>query len=480
MVRSLSQGTYAILDTETTGMSASYGHIIELGILRIENGEVVKTFNSLIKPGRPISHTIMGITGITNEELEQAPTFEDVAEEVLELLDDAVLVAHNARFDYSFIKAEFARLEQRYTAKTLCTVKLSRFMFPQQAYHNLDALIEAHSLTCKARHRAFDDAEVLWQFFQTVEKKHGEELLTSSINRALKRHTLPSHLDPELIKNIPNTPGVYIFYNAEGDVLYVGKSIKMRTRVLSHFSNDVRSGKELTLCQETADIEYRETSGELSALFLESQLVKEFSPVYNRALRHVRELAVATRQKNEESYATLSLEYTGEIDPNTLPHVLAVCRSKAQAKALLRKIAKDHGLCEKLMGLEKSAGACFGAQIGKCRGACVGKEGAESYNKRFEKAFSRYKIKAWPFNGPIAVRDEAEEGEGVAYVVDNWCLTEVIHYSDDTQSSQPLSTMFDLDSYKIFSRFLLDKKNAGKIVPLEGIHRLPTDTILTY
>lgn len=469
MVRSLRKGTFAIVDTETTGMSATYGQIIEIGILRVENGEVVKTFNSLIKPGRPISHTIMGITGITNEELEDAPTFEDVAEEVFDLLDEAILVAHNARFDYSFIKAEFARLEQRYTAKTLCTVKLSRRMFPEQAYHNLDSVIEAHNLTCKARHRAFDDAEVLWQFFNAIEKKHGEEVLTTAINGALKRHTLPSHLDPDLIKSIPNTPGVYIFYNAEGDVLYVGKSIKMRTRVLSHFSNDVRSGKELNLCQETADIEYRETNGELSALFLESQLVKEFSPVYNRALRHVRELAVAMRTKNDDAYTTLLLEYTGEIEPHNLSHVLAVCRSKAQAKALLRKIAKDHGLCEKLMGLEKGSGACFGQQIGRCLGACVGKESAESYNKRFEKAFSRYKIKSWPFNGPIAVRDESEEGEGVAYVVDNWCLTEVIQYSGDMQSSQALSTMFDLDSYKIFSRFLLDKKNAQKIVPFEGV-----------
>jgi DNA polymerase-3 subunit epsilon len=466
MVQSLSKGTYAIVDTETTGLSAGSGQIIEIGILRVENGEVVRTLKTLVNPGRTLSHTIVGITGITDAELEGAPYFEDIAEEVYDLLHGAVFVAHNARFDYSFIKAEFARLGQKYTAKTLCTVKLSRLMFPEQQYHNLDAVMEAHGLSCSARHRAYEDAEVLLQFFKAVEKTHGEEFLTAHINRALKRHTLPANISPELIKAIPNTPGVYIFYNAEGDVLYVGKSIKMRSRVLSHFAGDVESGKELRMCQETADIEFRETSGELSALFLESQLVKELSPVYNRMLREVKELAVIMKKFDEKGYATLTIEYTGEIDQEELKSVLAVCRSKVQAKAFLRTLVKEYGLCSKLMGLEKTNGACFGRQLLSCKGACLGEEDAKAYNKRFDKAFARYKIKSWPFMGPVAIKDEAEEGEGTAYVVDNWCLTEVIEYSGDQKSSQKVSSMFDLDSYKILSRFILNPKNARSLVQL--------------
>lgn len=469
MVQSLAKGTYAIVDTETTGMSASAGQIIEIGILRVENGEVVRTLKTLVNPGRLLSHTIVGITGITDEELMHAPAFEDIAEEVFDLLDGAVLVAHNARFDYSFIKSEFERLGKKYRAKTLCTVKLSRLMFPEQQYHNLDAVMEAHGLACSARHRAFEDAEVLLRFFEAVEKSHGEEFLTNAINHALKRHTLPANISPELIKSIPNTPGVYIFYNTEGDVLYVGKSIKMRSRVLSHFANDVNAGKELRMCQETADIECRETSGELSALFLESQLVKELSPVYNRLLREVKELAVIMRRTNEQGYATLSIEYTGEINKEELKNVLAVCRSKVQAKAFLRKLLKDHTLCSKLMGIEKtSVGACFGRQLLTCRGACIGEEDAKAYNKRFDKAFARYKIKSWPFMGPVAIKDEAEEGEGTAYVVDQWCLTEVISYSADQKSSQKVESMFDLDSYKILSRFMLNPKNARNLVELRN------------
>ncbi len=467
MVRSLSSGTYAIVDTETTGMSALRGQIIEIGILRVENGEVVKTFKTLINPGRLLSHTIVGITGITDAELEHAPYFEDVAEEIHELLDGAILVAHNARFDYSFIKAEFSRLERKYNAKTLCTVKLSRLLFPEQGAHNLDAVMEAHGLTCAARHRAFGDAEVLWKFFEAVERSHGEEFVTSGINRALKRHTLPAQLDPALVSAIPNGPGVYIFYGAAGEVLYVGKSVTLRTRVLSHFSGDTESPKEMHMCQETADIEYRETAGELSALFLESKLIKELSPVYNRALRRVKELAIVSRRKTEAGYSSISIDYAGEIDPAELSQILSVCRSAKQAKAFLQKLVKEHNLCNKLLGLEKGEGACFGSQIEICRGACLGREDPSIYNARFDRAFARYKIKSWPFAGPIVVKDESEDGEeGTAYVVNNWCLTEVIDYTGDSQSSEKMSAMFDLDSYKIFSRFLLNPKNSRYLVEM--------------
>lgn len=466
MVRSLSTGTYAIVDTETTGLSASRGQIIEIGILRVENGEVVKTFKSLINPGRLLSHTIAGITGITDAELEHAPYFEDVAEEIADMLHGAILIAHNARFDYSFIKGEFTRLGQKYTAKTLCTVKLSRLMFPAQRAHNLDAVMEEHGIECAARHRAFEDAEVLWHFFRAAEEKLGADAVLGHINRALKRHTLPAQLDPATVATIPNRPGVYIFYGQGGEVLYVGKSVTLRTRVLSHFSGDTGNARELAMCQETADIEYRETSGELSALFLESKLIKELSPVYNRALRRVRELAVIKKIPTSAGYDSLAVEYTGDIDQEALPNILAVCRSQAQAKAFLRKVVKEHNLCSKLLGLEKGDGACFGRQLEACLGACIGEEDPAAYNKRFKKAFARYRIKAWPFAGPIMVKDESEEGEGTAYVVNNWCLTEVIDYTGDSKSSQKVSAMFDLDSYKIFSRFLLDPKNSRKLVEM--------------
>jgi len=465
-MKSLESNTYAIVDTETTGTSPAFGEIIEIGILRIENGEVVKKYQTLIRPTRRVSYTITGVTGITNEQLESAPSFSEVADDIFDMLDGAVFVAHNARFDYGFLKTEFARIAHPFTAKTLCTVKLSRLLYPEQARHNLDAIIEAHGLTCKTRHRAMDDAQALWDFIEAAEKSVGEGEVLSGINRILKKPTLPVGLNPALFKGMPNTPGVYIFYGEGGEVLYVGKSVKVRSRVLSHFSNDFASPKEMRMCADTVHIECRETSGELSALFLESQLVKDLLPTYNRMLRRAKQLAVVRRACTPDGYASVTLEYTGELDPMSLSSVVSVCRSKAQAKSFLRSMVKEKGLCGKLLGLESGRGSCFGRQIETCQGACIGKEAVEVYNERFDAAFKKYQFKTWPFRGPIVIRDESDTLDGVAYVVHNWCLTEIIEYSDDSASSQKLAVVFDLDSYKILARFLKDRKSRGRVSEL--------------
>lgn len=466
MLESLRSRTYAIVDTETTGTSAAYHNIIEIGILRIEDGVVTKRYHTLIKPERRISHTIAGITGLTNEDLEDAPRFEQVAHKIQEMLEGAVLVAHNARFDYSFLKAEFARHETPYKAKTLCTVKLSRTLYPRQAHHNLDAVMEAHSIVCAKRHRAMEDAEVVWEFLQKAESAVGQERMAQVVARALETHTLPAHINREMVRGIPNRPGVYIFYGAEGEVLYVGKSVTLRTRVLSHFSGDYASERELRMCQETVRIEHKETSGELSALFLESRLVKDLQPVYNRMLRKTKELALVVANENADGYLAADVEYRSEIERRDFGRVYGVCRSRAQAKAFLRTMAKEHGLCNKLLGVEKGVGACFGRQIELCRGACIHAETPESYNRRVARAFSKHKIRSWPFAGAIVVRDESEDGEGTAYVVNQWCLMEIISYSQGHVSRERVEAVFDFDSYRILSRFLLDERKSKRAVSL--------------
>ncbi|MDB5225167.1 MAG: polC [Candidatus Adlerbacteria bacterium] len=480
MVHSLKSRTYAIVDTETTGMSPAHGGIIEIGILRVEDGRVVKKYHSLIRPERRISHVIMGITGISNEELENAPTFDQVSEDIREMLDGAVFVAHNARFDYAFIKAEFARIEQPYRAKTLCSVKLSRALYPLQARHNLDEVMAAHGIACANRHRAMDDAQVVWEFLRSAEKGLGTEALRGAIDRALKSNTLPSQLSREVISAIPNRPGVYIFYAADGEVLYVGKSVTLRTRVLSHFSNDHASAKEMRMCQDTADIEYRETSGELGALFLESKLVKELLPTYNRVLRKHKQLALIVSRATAEGYTAADVEYRSEIEAKDFNNILGVCRTRAQAKAFLRSLAKEKGLCGKLLGLEKGGGACWGRQLEWCAGACTGAETPASYNKRVAAAFARYKIKSWPFKGAIVVRDENDEGEGTAYVVNQWCLVETVEYAEGEVSSQRHEVVFDLDSYKILSRFLLNGRRARGTLKVEPYETPFTQAIEVY
>lgn len=167
--------TLAIVDVETSG-TGLHDRIIEIGILRIEDGVCVETYRTFIDPERPLSPWITKLTGITEHDLSGAPFFADVADEVARLLRGAIFVAHNVAFDYAFIKGEFERLNRFFEARCMCTVRLSRVLSPRAKRHNLSAIIRRHKLVCESRHRAFDDAHALWQFMLWGNRRHKERL----------------------------------------------------------------------------------------------------------------------------------------------------------------------------------------------------------------------------------------------------------------------------------------------------------------
>ncbi len=465
-VSCLSGASYAIVDIETNGMSATHGQIIEIGIIRVEDGEIVDTYQTLLRPHGLLSRMITNLTGIHDIELTDAPTFEDVSGRIQELLDGAIFVAHSARFDYSFVKNEFRRLGISWNAKTLCTVKLSRKLFPAESRHNLDAVMERHGISCARRHRAYDDAYVLWEFLADIDRSLAPETLEQAISFTLGNHTIPAGLDPKVVKSLPHSPGVYIFYNSDNEVLYVGKSVDIRTRVMSHFSGDHVSGKEQALCEQVAHIEYETTSGELSALLRESTLIKELNPIFNRRLRKVRKLAVVVSETNPAGYQTASLSYRDEIESSDFGRIEAVFRSISQGRTTLRKAVEEYQLCPKLIGLEKGTGACFSSQLGRCKGACRGAEAPNEYNKRFAEAFSTRRIKAWPFGGPIVLPEDPTADEGTAYLVDQWRIQKVVSYTAEGYAEEDADMDFDYDSYKILSTHLLKPEVHKKITRL--------------
>ncbi|HEY1075041.1 MAG TPA: exonuclease domain-containing protein [Patescibacteria group bacterium] len=455
----------ALVDVETSGARVTRDRIIEIGILRIENGVLVKTYQSLINPGGYLSPFIEQYTGITREELVGAPKFEDIAHEIEAMLDDCVFVAHNVRFDYGFLKNEFRRLEKQFAPKHFCTVKLSRALYPQHNRHGLDALIERFNIVCPNRHRALDDAKVMWEFLQISQQLIPQEKFAAEIKRALKQPSLPSQLSKDSIDNLPEGPGVYIFYGEEGYPLYIGKSKNIRERVLSHFSIDHTSSREMHMCQQVASIETIETSGELTALLRESQLVKQMQPLYNRKLRHSRSLVLLRKTSTPDGYETATIESTPHIQTEDLDSILAVCKSVRQAKDLLQSTAQTYGLCHKLLGLEKGSGPCFGSQLGTCSGACQGKEPPVRYNFRIMNAFIASKLQAWPFDGPILIFED--EGDGTqALIVDNWCVVGTMNESNQADFT-PSEYAFDLDTYKILRQFLVTSKKKLRIKPFE-------------
>lgn len=465
---------FVIVDIETTGGNAMYGRIIDIAAIRIEQGCVVRRFQSLVNPERFIPPTIEQLTGITNTDVGNAPTFRRIAKELLRILDGAVFVAHNARFDYGFIKNEYRRLGREYSAKCLCTVKLSRKLFPSYRNHDLSSVIERHGIICTGRHRAMGDAEAVLDFLKSVHGQTTAELFTQAVKAILKTASIPPNLDKEDFDTLPETPGVYIFHGKSGEILYVGKSICIRDRVLSHFSGDHRSSREMEIAQQVNRIETRQTTGELGALLLESQLIKELRPMYNVASRRQRDLVLARRRLTPEGYATIELEQTHDIDIDLEAPIMGIFKHMKQAREYLGVISKEYKLCHKLLGLEKKNRYCFAYHLHQCLGACAGEEEPAMYNARVEEAFADRRIKAWPYTGGIIIEErDPTTNEGEAFLVDNWCLMATYKFTEmgQTELFEGIKR-FDYDAYKILARYVLEPRNRRTIkqIPLNQLY----------
>ncbi|MBI3620057.1 3'-5' exoribonuclease [Candidatus Roizmanbacteria bacterium] len=462
--------SFSFVDIETTGTSNRFDRVIEIGIIHVEKGKVVKTFETLINPAATVSPFIEELTGISADMLEAAPLFADVAEEIFALTDNTIFVAHNARFDYGFLRHEFRRLNLTYKRRPLCSVKLSRRLFPQYLHHNLDSLITRFHLRCPARHRALADATVIWNFFKKLPRYFSTTQIEDAFRAVLKRPTLPQSLKETDIDDIPETPGVYIFYG-NGDIpLYIGKSINLHNRILSHFFADRLSVKEMHISRQITRIETIETAGELEALLQESTLIKKLRPFYNRRLRQQNQLCVVKKDMTPDGYLTSHCQYTNAIDPQGLDAIIGIYKTKRQAKDALNSKVKEYGLCQKLLNLEKTKATCFAAKLGTCRGACVGLEKPVRYNLRFIDAFSKTKIKCWPFPGPILITDtHRESAKSKGFIVHNWCLIGELEndevYEDGSFDGTKLQ--FDYDTYKILARFIFAEKNQRKIKKLK-------------
>jgi DNA polymerase-3 subunit epsilon len=458
----------AIVDLETTGAHPAWNRVTEIAVVEVQAGEVVSEWSTLVNPGTSIPPAIQALTGITNEMVADAPAFEDLAQDLYERLEGRVFVAHNARFDYGFLRHEFERAGLRFQARTLCTVKLSRRLYPQHARHSLDSLIARHGLSLgssrHARHRALGDAQAVWQFLRVAAEERGADILQETVRRLAQLPSLPAHIERAEVDAIPESPGVYLFYGESGAPLYVGKSVNLRSRVLQHFSDDLRSPREAQIAREIRRIEWRRTGGELGALLLESRLVKELAPVFNRQLKRAPDLCGFLFDA-----AKLHL-VQDNIDSETLPLLCGVFRSKRAALAALRGLADEHGLCLRALGFERPGkGACFRHQIKRCAGACAGKESVHLHHARAAAALAGLKAHAWPWRGPIGIVEEDSERESAdVHVVNNWCLigsaqseTEVADLLDGSPRAR-----FDLDHYKILARHL--QAGRARVIELQA------------
>jgi DNA polymerase-3 subunit epsilon len=455
---------FSIIDTETTGMRPPFSRIIDIGIIRVEHGKEIERYQTLINPGTAVPWRIEGITGISSDDLVTAPSFEEVALQIRELLEGSVFVAHNAPFDYSFVKSEFSRIGMPFTAETLCSVRLSRALSPKARSHNLDSIIDRYGIQLNGeRHRALPDADAVWEFFKRANAQHSPSEIRAAVARARAGGSTPA-IARDTFTDLPDSAGVYFFYGPEQELLYIGKSKHVRTRARSHFHTS-DSIKEKRIQRETNTISSVRTSGELSALLLESALIKTETPLYNRALRKRKLLVLAQEGINENGYQTLTLERKADFQSNQ--HILSVFRTISQAKVKIRELAREYKLCHTLLGIETSAGACFGYQLDTCLGACAGKESADAYNARFIEAFTTRRLRIWPYAGTVLIDERSSENEGTAIFIHDWIVLGAYTYEGETYSPLFLDAGalqgFEYDTYKILVRYLRNPKNKRTI-----------------
>jgi DNA polymerase-3 subunit epsilon len=272
------------VDLETTGGAIGTDRITEIGIVEVGPAGVTQ-WNSLVNPRQRIPAFIQQLTGITDNMVRNAPAFDDIAHDLLERLEGRLFIAHNASFDHGFLRSEFKRAGIRFRADVLCTVQLSRAIYPAERRHGLDALIERHALVPSARHRALADADLLWQFWQYLHRAHSFDALHLHIEQVRRRFLLAGDIDEDTIEQIPPGCGVYVFYGEDDMPLYVGKSVRLRQRVRSHLTGARRSAKDLRLAQLVRRVEWTATGGEIGALLAEARSIARLSPAHNRAVR---------------------------------------------------------------------------------------------------------------------------------------------------------------------------------------------------
>ena len=379
---------YAIVDIETTGGSPKSEKITEIALYIYDGEKIIDEFATLINPEKPIPYFISALTGITDEMVEDAPKFYEVAKQLVELTEDKIIVAHNVSFDYRFIRSEFKSLGYDFTRNNLCTLQLSRKLFPGHRSYSLGNICQDLGIVIENRHRAAGDALATVKLLERLLSKsseNGNESLVEASSRPTLRNLHPL-LDRKTIDNLPEDTGVYYFLNDQNHIIYVGKSRNIKQRIYTHLSNN-GSRRSIELKENIASIECELTGSELVALLIESSEIKKHSPYYNKAQKKKMLQYGLYSIKDDKGYINLCIDKTA-LRLNETPHTTYT--NQADAKSSLSRLVERYWLCQKLCGLYETDGACFHYGIRQCNGACIGKESAAIYNNRVTKALSTF------------------------------------------------------------------------------------------
>ena len=373
---------YTVIDVETAGPG---NKLTEISIFRYEDDELIDEFTSLVDPQQLIPEYITDLTGIDDLMVAKAPTFAEIAEDILSITQNAIFIAHNVSFDYNAIQNEFAAIDIKFVRKKLCTVRLSRKLLPGHKTYSLGKLCAKLDIPIVGRHRARGDAEATVILFKILLKQPtATEVIESFLKKATKETKVPKHLKQETFDQLPGTTGIYYFKDENDAIIYVCRAKDIKKRVLSHFSS--KAEKEINLSKELTDVDYELSGSETIALLMEDAALKEHLPKYNQAPKRApKAYAIFSYQDRN---GILHLAY------NTLkstPNAIQILYSIQECNHYLEVLCKQFNLCPKYTHLQEGTANCSLYPIQSCKGICDKKESMALYNLRVKQAIDYLK-----------------------------------------------------------------------------------------
>ena len=443
----------AFVDVETTGPSPAENRVAEIGVVTVD-AERVERWSTLIKTPRR-REIDSAIDSPLFDEHDQAPAFADIAPALALRLSGRLFIAHSARFDYSFLRAEFERAGIGFEAQVVCSVMLSRQLYPHLQHHNLDALADSHWLKVEERHRALPDAELVWQWWNSIHRDLPRKAIVRAIAAQCTAPLLPPRLDPSLIDRLPRTPGAFAFFDEEDRPLAVGAAANLQLHVLNYFRLDRATGQALEHAHRVTRVTWRATRGligarlcaaKLDALWFADTKRRLAVPVYTWQLRpdHVPCIAIA-----DIGTASLRAQDSYGLFP-----------TERKARNALLRLANKHGLCRELLGLgtEYDCRSCPIAPTAGCGGGINRKREL----MRLFAALRPLRVPAWPYRGPVGIRERSD-----VHVVDQWQFLGTARNDSDLHAIlECRPEEFDARTYRVLRRTLAHLPQR-KIVPLE-------------
>lgn len=398
---------YTIIDIETTGGSPVTEKITEIAIILHDGEKTIDEYTTLINPEKKIPYHITNLTGITNAMVCDAPKFYEVAKNIVEFTEGSIFVAHNVSFDYNFIRNEFKRFGYNFTRDKLCTVQLSRRLIPGLSSYSLGKICNYLAINIKGRHRAAGDALATVKLFEHLLKTSGDESRKAFDPSGFDKKLLHPDLDQHSVQKLPEETGTYYFFNDKKELIYIGKSKNIRSRIFSHFRN-YSTKKSIEMLNQVAEVDFELTGSELIALLKESHEIKEHKPLYNRAQRRSVSIYGLYFYQDNNDYIRLILDK----NTNRQEIPLKSFSNLKAGKRYLNDMIEEYELCQKLCGLYPSGGACFAYEIASCHGACIGKEPQDQYNKRAQRLVDRHRFN----HDSFFVLEEGRNNEEMAII----------------------------------------------------------------